>query len=319
MSNTQALGITELVLRDGHQSLFATRGRTEDMIPVAELMDQVGFWAVETWGGATFDACIRFLGEDPWERLRALREAMPNTRMQMLFRAQNILGYATRNDKVGDGLTILTPEVSLTSEGLPVELELFGSAEIGRYWDETSEDFDATFAMMPYDPAGPSGEIPVVDPEKLLITQVCTKDTGAEFIEIHNPTGGTVDLSYYYLTDAINYNFSTQLYWYITQGDPAQDTIGGGHYNDFHARFPDGASIAPGEYQTVAIAGSEHFFSTWGILPTYELYEDGASPDAIRHRRPPPIEDPPWWTKCELPLGWQWSAPGRHGDSAMGR
>ena len=94
------LAITDVVLRDAHQSLFATRLRLEDMLPIAEKLDQVGFWSLETWGGATFDACIRFLGEDPWERLRALKQAMPKTRMQMLFRAQNILGYRHYADDV---------------------------------------------------------------------------------------------------------------------------------------------------------------------------------------------------------------------------
>ncbi len=94
------LGITEVVLRDAHQSLIATRMRIEDMLPIAEKLDQVGFWALETWGGATFDACIRFLGEDPWERIRRFKAAMPNTRQQMLFRGQTILGYRHYADDV---------------------------------------------------------------------------------------------------------------------------------------------------------------------------------------------------------------------------
>jgi oxaloacetate decarboxylase alpha subunit len=97
---TNKLAVTDLVLRDAHQSLFATRLRLEDMLPIAEQLDDVGFWSLETWGGATFDACIRFLGEDPWERLRALKRAMPKTRMQMLFRGQNILGYRHYADDV---------------------------------------------------------------------------------------------------------------------------------------------------------------------------------------------------------------------------
>jgi oxaloacetate decarboxylase alpha subunit len=97
---TKKLAITDLVLRDAHQSLFATRLRLHDMLPIAEKLDQVGFWSLETWGGATFDACIRYLGEDPWERLRALKRAMPKTPMQMLFRAQNILGYRHYADDV---------------------------------------------------------------------------------------------------------------------------------------------------------------------------------------------------------------------------
>ena len=93
MSENKPLGITELALRDAHQSLFATRMRIEDMLPIADKLDQVGFWSIESWGGATFDACIRYLGEDPWERIRQLKAAMPNTPQQMLFRGQNILGY----------------------------------------------------------------------------------------------------------------------------------------------------------------------------------------------------------------------------------
>ncbi|MBI5463171.1 MAG: pyruvate carboxylase subunit B, partial [Gammaproteobacteria bacterium] len=84
--------ITELVLRDGHQSLLATRMRTADMLPICERLDRVGYWSMEVWGGATFDACLRFLKEDPWERLRKLRAALPNTRLQMLLRGQNLLG-----------------------------------------------------------------------------------------------------------------------------------------------------------------------------------------------------------------------------------
>jgi len=94
------VGITELVLRDAHQSLLATRLRLEDMLPIADKIDQVGFWSVESWGGATFDACIRYLGEDPWHRIRELKKAIPNTRHQMLFRAQNILGYRHYADDV---------------------------------------------------------------------------------------------------------------------------------------------------------------------------------------------------------------------------
>jgi oxaloacetate decarboxylase (Na+ extruding) subunit alpha len=100
MKTKKPFGITEVVLRDAHQSLFATRMRLEDMLPIAEKLDQVGYWSLETWGGATFDSCIRFLGEDPWERLRALKKAMPNTPQQMLFRGQNILGYRHYADDV---------------------------------------------------------------------------------------------------------------------------------------------------------------------------------------------------------------------------
>ncbi|MBP7546315.1 MAG: sodium-extruding oxaloacetate decarboxylase subunit alpha [Corallincola sp.] len=99
---TKALALTDVVLRDAHQSLLATRLRLDDMLPIAEKLDRVGYWSLETWGGATFDACIRYLGEDPWERLRALKKAMPNTRQQMLLRGQNLLGYRHYADDVVD-------------------------------------------------------------------------------------------------------------------------------------------------------------------------------------------------------------------------
>jgi oxaloacetate decarboxylase alpha subunit len=98
----QPLGITEVVLRDAHQSILATRLRIEDMLPICEKLDRIGYWSIESWGGATFDACIRYLGEDPWERLRLLKAAMPNTPQQMLFRGQNILGYRHYADDVVD-------------------------------------------------------------------------------------------------------------------------------------------------------------------------------------------------------------------------
>lgn len=92
--------ISELVLRDGHQSLIATRMRTEDMLPICPKLDRIGFWSLEAWGGATFDSCVRFLKEDPWERLRKLRKTLPNTRIQMLLRGQNLLGYRHYSDDV---------------------------------------------------------------------------------------------------------------------------------------------------------------------------------------------------------------------------
>ncbi|WP_207884976.1 sodium-extruding oxaloacetate decarboxylase subunit alpha [Pseudomonas sp. 30_B] len=92
--------VTDTILRDAHQSLLATRMRTEDMLPICDKLDQVGYWSLEVWGGATFDACVRFLKEDPWERLRKLKAALPNTRLQMLLRGQNLLGYRHYSDDV---------------------------------------------------------------------------------------------------------------------------------------------------------------------------------------------------------------------------
>lgn len=96
----QPLMITDTILRDAHQSHAATRMRTEDMLPACAILDQIGYWSIECWGGATFDVCLRYLKEDPWERLRALRKAMPNTRLQMLLRGQNLVGYRNYPDDV---------------------------------------------------------------------------------------------------------------------------------------------------------------------------------------------------------------------------
>lgn len=100
MSEKKRVKVTDVILRDAHQSLLATRMRTEDMLPVTGKLDKVGYWSLESWGGATFDSCIRFLNEDPWERIRRLKAAMPHTRMQMLLRGQNILGYRHYPDDV---------------------------------------------------------------------------------------------------------------------------------------------------------------------------------------------------------------------------
>ncbi|MBR5417741.1 MAG: oxaloacetate decarboxylase subunit alpha, partial [Clostridiales bacterium] len=94
------LYITDTILRDAHQSQAATRMRIEDMLPACEILDNMGYWSLECWGGATFDSCMRFLDEDPWERLRTLKKAMPKTPLQMLLRAQNLLGYRHYADDV---------------------------------------------------------------------------------------------------------------------------------------------------------------------------------------------------------------------------
>ena len=97
---SKKITVTDTVLRDAHQSLLATRMRTEDMLPICDKLDRVGYWSLEVWGGATFDACVRFLKEDPWERLRKLKAGLPNTRLQMLLRGQNLLGYRHYSDDV---------------------------------------------------------------------------------------------------------------------------------------------------------------------------------------------------------------------------
>lgn len=109
-SPSRKLHLTDVALRDGHQSLLATRMRTEDLLPAAAQLDTVGFWSLEVWGGATFDACLRFLKEDPWERLRAFRHAAPNTRLQMLLRGQNLVGYRHYADDVLERFIVKSAE-----------------------------------------------------------------------------------------------------------------------------------------------------------------------------------------------------------------
>ena len=101
-SSNKPLLITDTILRDAHQSQAATRMKLEDMLPACEILDSMGYWSIECWGGATFDSCMRFLGEDPWERLRTLRKALPNTKLQMLLRGQNLLGYRHYADDMVD-------------------------------------------------------------------------------------------------------------------------------------------------------------------------------------------------------------------------
>ena len=118
--------IVDTSLRDGHQSLIATRLSTADILPIAEILDKAGYHALEVWGGATFDACLRFLNEDPWERLDLIRKACPNTKLQMLFRGQNILGYRHYSDEVVEKL----------KESLSVPLE-----EVLRLMGKTMEEY----------------------------------------------------------------------------------------------------------------------------------------------------------------------------------
>ncbi|EFT55751.1 methylmalonyl-CoA carboxyltransferase 5S subunit [Cutibacterium acnes HL027PA2] len=111
------IGVTELVLRDAHQSLLATRMAMEDMVDACADIDAAGFWSVECWGGATFDSCIRFLNEDPWERLRTFRKLLPNSRLQMLLRGQNLLGYRHYNARSSTSLSRSRPRTAWTCSG----------------------------------------------------------------------------------------------------------------------------------------------------------------------------------------------------------
>jgi pyruvate carboxylase subunit B len=191
MTTARKIEVTDVVLRDAHQSLIATRMRTEDMLPICAKLDQIGFWSLEAWGGATFDACIRFLGEDPWERLAKLRKALPNTRLQMLLRGQNLLGYRHYADDV-------------------VEAFVHKSAENGidvfRVFDALNDLRNIETAMKAVKAAGKHAQgticfttSPVHTAELFVAQARAIKDMGADSIAIKDMAGlltpyGTYDL-----------------------------------------------------------------------------------------------------------------------------
>lgn len=212
------LKITETVLRDAHQSLIATRMRTEDMIPILEKMDQVGYHSIECWGGATFDACLRFLDEDPWDRLRTLRARIKNTRLQMLLRGQNLLGYRHYADdvveyfvqkSVAGGIDILrifdafnelrnleTAVRAAKKEGAEVQLAMaytIGEAYTLDYWTKLAADMESMGAdsICVKDMAG----ILVPEAASRLITAL--KDTVKIPLQLHSHcTSGVAPITY---------------------------------------------------------------------------------------------------------------------------
>jgi oxaloacetate decarboxylase alpha subunit len=175
------LGITDVVLRDAHQSLFATRLRLDDMLPIAAKLDEVGFWSLESWGGATFDACIRYLGEDPWERIRELKKAMPKTPQQMLFRGQNILGYRHSADDV---------------VGKFVERAAHNGVDVFRVFDAMNDMRNLEVALKAVQQVGKHAQgtisytlSPVHDIETWVEMGKRIEDTGADSIAIKDMAG----------------------------------------------------------------------------------------------------------------------------------
>ena len=180
-TNKTPIKITDVVLRDAHQSLFATRLRIDDMLPICEKLDQVGFWSLESWGGATFDACIRFLGEDPWDRIRELKKAMPNTRQQMLLRGQNLLGYRHYADDVVDKF---------------VERAVTNGVEVFRVFDAMNDPRNLQRAMAAVRKQGAHAQgtisfttSPVHTTEKWLELAKQIEDMGADSIAIKDMSG----------------------------------------------------------------------------------------------------------------------------------
>jgi len=180
-TNKNPIKITDVVLRDAHQSLFATRLRIDDMLPICEKLDQVGYWSLESWGGATFDACIRFLGEDPWDRIRELKKAMPNTRQQMLLRGQNLLGYRHYADDVVDKF---------------VERAVANGVDVFRVFDAMNDPRNLQRAMQAVRKQGAHAQgtisfttSPVHNTENWLSLAKQIEDMGADSIAIKDMSG----------------------------------------------------------------------------------------------------------------------------------
>ncbi len=187
--------ITDVILRDAHQSLIATRMRTEDMLPICDKLDRVGYWSLEVWGGATFDACVRFLKEDPWERLRLLKQALPNTRLQMLLRGQNLLGYRHYADDVVSAF---------------VERAAENGIDVFRVFDALNDIRNLETAMSAVKKAGKHAQgtiayttSPVHTPELFVSQAKALRDMGADSIVIKDMAGLLAPYPTYDLVKAI--------------------------------------------------------------------------------------------------------------------
>ncbi|MFK7865525.1 MAG: sodium-extruding oxaloacetate decarboxylase subunit alpha [Pseudohongiellaceae bacterium] len=195
MTTSKPIQFTDVILRDAHQSLIATRMRTEDMLPICEQLDDIGYWSLEVWGGATFDACIRFLKEDPWERLQKLREALPNTRLQMLLRGQNLLGYRHYADDVVDAF---------------VEKSAANGIDVFRVFDALNDLRNIETAMKAVKKTGKHAQgticyttSPVHTPELYVQQAKQLQDMGADSIAIKDMAGLLTPYGTYELVSAI--------------------------------------------------------------------------------------------------------------------
>ena len=187
--------VTDVILRDAHQSLIATRMRTEDMLPICEKLDKVGYWSLEVWGGATFDACVRFLKEDPWERLRQLKEALPNTRLQMLLRGQNLLGYRHYADDVVEAFVAKAADNGI---------------DVFRVFDALNDLRNLETAIRAVKKSGKHAQGTIcyttspVHTEKLFVEQaLALRDMGADSIAIKDMAGLLTPYATYDLVKAI--------------------------------------------------------------------------------------------------------------------
>ena len=203
MTTPKKIEVTDVVLRDAHQSLIATRLRTEDMLPICEKLDQVGYWSLEVWGGATFDACVRFLKEDPWERLRQLKAALPNTRLQMLLRGQNLLGYRHYADDVVEAF---------------VEKAAANGIDVFRVFDALNDLRNLETAMKAVKKAGKHAQgticyttSPVHTPELFVQQAKALQEMGADSIAIKDMAGLLTPFATEALVKAIKANVDLPL------------------------------------------------------------------------------------------------------------
>jgi pyruvate carboxylase subunit B len=254
---TDKVYITDTILRDAHQSLIATRMRLDDMLPVCKRLDQVGFWSLEMWGGATYDSCLRFLKEDPWERLRKLREALPNTRMQMLLRGQNLLGYRHYSDDVVQAF---------------VKRAADNGIDVFRVFDAMNDLRNLRVSIESVKKAGKHAQgaicyttSPVHGIEQFVAMAKQLEEMGCDSIAIKDMAGLLTPLVAGALTRAINKAVSipVQQHSHDTAGMSSMNHIaailnGCRHIDTAISAFSGGASHAPTESMVAALRGTKH-------------------------------------------------------------
>ncbi|MGD9000789.1 MAG: sodium-extruding oxaloacetate decarboxylase subunit alpha, partial [Granulosicoccaceae bacterium] len=254
---TDKVYITDTILRDAHQSLIATRMRLDDMLPVCKRLDQVGFWSLEMWGGATYDSCLRFLKEDPWERLRKLREALPNTRMQMLLRGQNLLGYRHYSDDVVQAF---------------VKKAADNGIDVFRIFDAMNDLRNLRVSIDEVKKQGKHAQgaicfttSPVHGIEQFVAMAKELEEMGCDSIAVKDMAGLLTPLVAGALTKAINkaVTIPVQQHSHDTAGMSSMNHIasilnGCRHIDTAISAFSGGASHAPTESMVAALRGTKH-------------------------------------------------------------
>lgn len=257
MSNKKSIQVTEVILRDAHQSLIATRMRTEDMLPICEKLDAVGFWSLEVWGGATFDACIRFLKEDPWVRLQQLKQALPNTRLQMLLRGQNLLGYRHYADDVVAAF---------------VQKSADNGIDVFRVFDALNDLRNIETAMRAVKDSGKHAQGTIcyttspVHTSELFVKQAeALKDMGADSIAIKDMAGLLTPYATFDLVSAIKgaVDLPLAIHSHATSGLAPLCQLkaieaGADRIDTAISSFAGGTSHPATEYQVAALQGTEY-------------------------------------------------------------